>query len=66
MNKKKVILSLLTKRALEKIRKRKFTGRLVIEWKEGMITNFDFSTRIQISKTDKKDFGWFFDFGDED
>ncbi|MFH1364237.1 MAG: hypothetical protein ABIH52_01145 [Candidatus Aenigmatarchaeota archaeon] len=64
MNKKKTVFSVLNKRTLEKLKKGKFTGRLVIEWKEGMITDFDLSTRIRIVKRDKKDFGCFFDFYD--
>jgi len=63
MNKKSV-LSLFNEKTLESLRKGKFTGKLVMEWREGAITEFDLSTRIRVSKIDKKDFGWFFDFDD--
>lgn len=66
MNKQKVVFTLLNRKTLEKLKKEKFSGKLRIEWKEGLLTCFDLSTRITVSKRDKKDLGWLFDFGEDE
>lgn len=58
---RKECLTLFSKEALEKLRKDKFTGRLLVSWDNGIINDFNLKTSLRFFVRNRREEDMFFD-----